>query len=118
MSDVCRANGKIPATVDTSAYPGLGGLTFELCAGILDKEGATVLEVAQQEILEECGYDVPTENMEVITTTRYYTTKSDYRMNFKFLNSVHIYIKCSMFGSLQIRSWNIRHEADFVLRQS
>ena len=35
------------------------GITVELCAGIIDKDNKTPKEIAQAEVLEECGYDVP-----------------------------------------------------------
>jgi UDP-sugar diphosphatase len=34
------------------------GYTYELCAGIVDKDKSLV-EIAHEEILEECGYHVP-----------------------------------------------------------
>ncbi len=41
--------------------------TYELCAGIIDKD-LTLEEIAKEEIDEECGYDVPLENIEKITS--------------------------------------------------
>ncbi len=43
------------------------GFTFELCAGICDKE-LSLAQIASEEILEECGYDVPASNLEKITS--------------------------------------------------
>ena len=43
------------------------GLTVELCAGIVDKEHSLV-QIAKEEIEEECGYDVPLEEIEKITS--------------------------------------------------
>jgi len=43
------------------------GFMYELCAGIIDKE-LTPKEIAREEILEECGYDVPLQKIEKITT--------------------------------------------------
>ena len=37
------------------------GFTLELCAGIIDKEGLSPIEIAKEEVLEETGYDVPLE---------------------------------------------------------
>lgn len=37
---------------------GLDGYTYELCAGLVDKEGKSLEEVASEEVLEECGYQV------------------------------------------------------------
>lgn len=46
------------------------GFTYELCAGIVDKD-KSLIEIAQEEILEETGYAVPLEQIEKITS--YYT---------------------------------------------
>ncbi len=46
------------------------GYTYELCAGIVDKE-LTLAQIAKEEILEECGYDVPLQKIRRITS--YYT---------------------------------------------
>lgn len=43
------------------------GLTVELCAGIVDKK-LSLVEIAKEEIEEECGYAVATENIEKITS--------------------------------------------------
>ncbi|MCI4407401.1 MAG: NUDIX hydrolase [Sulfuricurvum sp.] len=43
------------------------GYTYELCAGIVDK-AKSLVEIAHEEILEECGYDVPTEEIERVTS--------------------------------------------------
>ncbi|KAK3251995.1 hypothetical protein CYMTET_38686 [Cymbomonas tetramitiformis] len=51
-----------------SNLPYSAGFTYELCAGLADKEGCTVQEVAREEILEECGFDVPLYSVEKITS--------------------------------------------------
>ncbi|MDD5052412.1 MAG: NUDIX hydrolase [Sulfuricurvum sp.] len=43
------------------------GYTYELCAGIVDKD-KSLIEIAYEEILEECGFDVPLEKIERITS--------------------------------------------------
>jgi UDP-sugar diphosphatase len=43
------------------------GYTYELCAGIVDKDKSLV-EIAHEEILEECGYHVPLDKIERITS--------------------------------------------------
>lgn len=43
------------------------GFTYELCAGIVDKD-KSLIEIAKEEILEETGYDVPLEKMEKISS--------------------------------------------------
>lgn len=46
--------------------PGSEGLTFELCAGIVDKS-TSLEQIAKEELLEETGYDVPLENIQKVT---------------------------------------------------
>lgn len=43
------------------------GFTYELCAGIVDKE-KSLIEIAHEEILEECGFHVPLDQIEKITS--------------------------------------------------
>ena len=43
------------------------GHMHELCAGIIDKSVSDV-QIAKEEILEECGFDVPVVNLDYITT--------------------------------------------------
>ena len=43
------------------------GMTVELCAGIVDKK-LSLEEIAKEEIEEECGYDIPLQNIERITS--------------------------------------------------
>ena len=47
------------------------GMMYELCAGIVDKN-TTNAQIAKEEILEECGYDIPVENLEKISS--FYTS--------------------------------------------
>ena len=47
------------------------GLSIELCAGIVDKE-MSLKKIAQEEIEEECGYAVPLEEVEKISS--FYTS--------------------------------------------
>ena len=47
------------------------GMSVELCAGIVDKE-LTLQQIAQEEIEEECGYKIPLEDVEKITS--FYTS--------------------------------------------
>ena len=44
------------------------GFTYELCAGLCDKDKPYV-EIAKEEVLEECGYDVESSRLEKITST-------------------------------------------------
>ena len=43
------------------------GLTIELCAGIVDKD-LSLLQIAKEEIEEECGFDVSLDKIEKITS--------------------------------------------------
>ncbi len=44
------------------------GFTYELCAGLCDKDKCS-LEIAKEEVLEECGYDVDSSRIKKITST-------------------------------------------------
>lgn len=43
------------------------GYTYELCAGIIDKD-ASDIQIAKEEVFEECGYDVPLKNLKKVST--------------------------------------------------
>jgi len=43
------------------------GYTVELCAGLVDKDKSLV-QITKEEILEECGYDIPLQNIDKITS--------------------------------------------------
>jgi len=47
------------------------GMMYELCAGIVDKKLSNA-QIAKEEILEECGYDIPVETLEKISA--FYTS--------------------------------------------
>ena len=44
------------------------GFTYELCAGLCDKDKCNI-EIAREEVLEECGYDVESNRLKKITST-------------------------------------------------
>lgn len=50
--------------------PVSAGVTYELCAGIVDKPHLSLEEIACQEVLEECGYEVPVSKLRRITSYR------------------------------------------------
>ncbi|KRZ86854.1 Uridine diphosphate glucose pyrophosphatase [Trichinella sp. T8] len=52
--------------VDTEKFPPKLGMTFELCAGIIE-ESISPEETMRKEILEECGYNVPINQLERVT---------------------------------------------------
>ncbi|CAI6004013.1 unnamed protein product [Closterium sp. NIES-65] len=41
--------------------------TYELCAGLVDKAGKDLRQIAKEEVLEETGYDVPLESLQLVT---------------------------------------------------
>lgn len=43
------------------------GFTYELCAGIIDKD-KSAKQIAKEEIFEECGYDIDVEDIEKVTS--------------------------------------------------
>lgn len=55
--------------IDTDKFPGSLGITYELCAGLIDKD-VSPTEIAKMEIHEECGFDVPIESIEHVTSYR------------------------------------------------
>lgn len=56
--------------IDMAKYPASLGVTIELCAGIVDKS-IPFNEIAREEVLEECGYDVQLDRIEEVMTYRY-----------------------------------------------
>ena len=54
---------------DVTKYPAELGLTLELCAGMVDKDKSLV-EIARDEVREECGYEAPASAFEKISTYR------------------------------------------------
>ncbi|XP_062857426.1 uridine diphosphate glucose pyrophosphatase NUDT14 isoform X2 [Trichomycterus rosablanca] len=50
--------------------PASAGVTYELCAGLVDKPNLSLEEIACQEVLEECGYEVPVSKLRRITSYR------------------------------------------------
>lgn len=70
QSEILQNGRNIPeGCVDLQKYPPSVGITLELCAGTVDKD-KSLAEIAREEVLEECGYDVPVERLERIYTYR------------------------------------------------
>ncbi|GBP22858.1 Uridine diphosphate glucose pyrophosphatase [Eumeta japonica] len=57
------------STVNTEKYPGSLGITLEMCAGIVDKNKSLV-NIAKEEVLEECGYNVDASNLRKVMSYR------------------------------------------------
>ncbi|XP_058062079.1 uridine diphosphate glucose pyrophosphatase NUDT14-like [Anopheles bellator] len=66
---ILSRDGVEPGNIDMKKYPPEIGVTMELCAGIIDKP-LSIAEIAREEVLEECGYDVPVERLEEIVSYR------------------------------------------------
>lgn len=47
------------------------GMMYELCAGIVDKK-VSLAQIAKEEVLEECGYDLDVDSLQKIST--FYTS--------------------------------------------
>lgn len=64
--------GQATSEDDSSSQwpPASVGVTYELCAGLVDKPQLSLEEIARQEVLEECGYDVPVSKLKRITSYR------------------------------------------------
>lgn len=59
--------------VDLVKYPAKLGITLELCTGTVDKDLST-REIAQEEIEEECGYQISLDKIEEVMTYRRVST--------------------------------------------
>lgn len=57
--------------LSTVFTPSSNGMTYELCAGVVDSDNSYE-QITKEEILEECGYDVPLNCIEKITS--YYSS--------------------------------------------
>ncbi|VDK57361.1 unnamed protein product [Cylicostephanus goldi] len=53
--------------IDWAKYDASNGYTLELCAGMIDKK-LPVVDIAREEIEEECGYAVKNEDIHLVTT--------------------------------------------------
>ena len=61
-----REQRSVEAAQPVQFSPGSEGLTYELCAGIVDKS-SSLEQIAKEELLEEMGYDVPLESIQKVT---------------------------------------------------
>nr|CAI5843971.1 unnamed protein product [Callosobruchus analis] len=64
--------------VDLTKYPAKLGVTYEFCGGLEDKNISTE-ETAKEELLEECGYKMESDQLEKICTIRNHTATSGAR---------------------------------------
>ena len=56
--------------IDVKKYPAKLGLSLELCAGMVDKNKSLV-EIAREEVIEECGYEAPVSSFEKVNSFRF-----------------------------------------------
>ncbi|WP_104682573.1 NUDIX hydrolase [Helicobacter felis] len=54
----------------TSSGEKIDGYVYELCAGLVDKPGKSVQEIACEEVLEECGFAISPDMLEPIGVFR------------------------------------------------
>lgn len=66
-ASLLRAAGIHSTLGQTQAPPLEHAFTCELCAGIVDKD-MSLRAIAQEEIAEECGYNVPEDSIERLTS--------------------------------------------------
>ena len=71
--EVLNDGSSVSMATDDSSIPITApfseGVTYEMCAGIIDKN-ISPASTMKQEILEECGYDVPEEKLQEIVSFR------------------------------------------------
>lgn len=63
------AGPNFDANLLTEKFPPANAITMELCAGIVDKD-LTLVEIAREELIEECGYDIPSSRIEEVIRFR------------------------------------------------
>lgn len=55
--------GKSLNSIEWSKYSISIGETLELCSGLIDKPDKSPIQIAKEEILEECGFNVEIEDI-------------------------------------------------------
>ncbi|NXX84845.1 NUD14 pyrophosphatase, partial [Urocolius indicus] len=77
MCEIERSNPQAFKNQDEESFscledplPAVVGVTYELCAGIVDKPDLSLEEIACGEVLEECGYRVSITDLRRITSYR------------------------------------------------
>lgn len=68
MKETTPTNHQEEGGVTTPQYgPAQEGITYELCAGIVDKK-LSLAEIAREEVEEETGYKITTDNLQYVTS--------------------------------------------------
>ena len=57
---------RIPVLVNDDSQ---NGEIIEVCAGLVDKD-VTIQQIAKEEVLEECGYDIPVDDLEFLKSMK------------------------------------------------
>ncbi|KAF1750568.1 hypothetical protein GCK72_017119 [Caenorhabditis remanei] len=68
IANLPENHGKEFSDIEWTSYDTEVGFTIELCAGLIDKEGLTPRQIASEEISEECGYRVDSDDLIHIVT--------------------------------------------------
>ena len=93
-----KVSESLPSEKDESAAPqpqfgpASDGITYELCAGIVDKH-ASLVQIAQEEVLEETGYNVPLENFQLVNS---------YVTNIGTAGTTHVQYYCVVTDDMQV----------------
>ncbi|XP_049754909.1 uridine diphosphate glucose pyrophosphatase NUDT14 isoform X5 [Elephas maximus indicus] len=75
------------------ALPGSVGVTYELCAGLVDQSGLSLEEVACKEAWEECGYRLaPSDLRRVAVYNPWYIQYSSPTPQFRGVNSSLVFL--------------------------
>ena len=69
ICEFLKTNENIDSKELIEKFPPKNAVTMELCAGIVDKD-LPFIEIAREELIEECGYNVPVERLEEIIRFR------------------------------------------------
>lgn len=71
ICDYLETAGKvdIDSAMLVEKFPPEKAITTELCAGIVDKD-LPLNEIAREELIEECGYNIPVERLEEVLRFR------------------------------------------------
>lgn len=77
------ANERRSEQIDVRKHPPSLGITLEFCAGLEDKRMPSE-EIAREEILEECGYQVGVDQLEKIATIANLSVTTGARLTFYY----------------------------------
>lgn len=64
--EIVTSSGGSIENLDLVKFPPKIGVTLELCGGMVDKKNLSAAEIAREEVLEECGFDIPVNRLKQI----------------------------------------------------